>query len=123
MEDAGKHTKTLFQILKADIDAKNVNLEELINKLAKKIHHFSKFLTNKSGISAVSHKSQFENKTAWDIKQTYYIPLFKSEAKKYELEEVLKAHIDKAEELLKPPSDGEGVFAFGDLWPSNYRCK
>ena len=120
MEDAGKHTKTLFEILKANTDAQKVNLDELICNLAKKIHHFSKFLTEKSGISASSHKSQFENKTAWDIKQTYYIPLFRSEAEKYELSEELAPHLAKAKEILKPPSDDEGVFVFGDLWPSNY---
>lgn len=118
MEDAGEHTKSLFQILQTKTDAKEVNLGELITKLAKELHNFSKFLSEKSGISPTSHKSQFENKSAWDIKQTYFIPLYKNEAKKYELETELQQHIDKAEEIVKPPSDDKGVLVIGDLWQS-----
>ena len=120
MEDAGEHTKSLYEILQTNKDIENVNKEELIKKLAKKIHHFSKFLTENVDISASSHKSKFENKTAWDLIQTYFIPLFKSEAEKYELNEELAPHLAKAKEIFKPPSDGEGVFVFGDLWPSNF---
>ena len=120
MEDAGEHTKSLLQILQANIDIKKVNLGELITKLAKELHNFLKFLSEKSGISAKTHKNPFENNSFWDFRKANFIPGIKSQAKKYELEKELNQHIDKAEELIKPPSDDKGVLVIGDLWQSNH---
>ena len=121
MEDAGEHTKSLFQILQANKDLENVNKENLIKKLANKIHIFSRFLTEKSGVSAKTHKNFFANNYAKDLTKTHFMPLLKSVSKKFELEKELQHHIDKSEKLMELPIDDNAVLVNGDLWPGN-RC-
>ena len=121
MEDAGEHAKSLFQILQANKDLENVNKENLIKKLANKIHIFSRFLTEKSGVSAKTHKNFFANNYAKDLTKTHFMPLLKSVSKKFELEKELQHHIDKSEKLMELPIDDNAVLVNGDLWPGN-RC-
>ena len=117
MEDAGQQTKTLLDCLKADQPPLS---NEIIDLLAKEIFQFLQFLRNKSGISLSTHKDPLENISVWNIFRSYSIPLYNSEAKRFNLENELKIHLDKANELLQQPSNDEGSFVYGDLWPSNF---
>ena len=50
--------------------------------------------------------------------QDFYIPFYSKGAKEFNLEAELSIHLKKAAQILTPPSGQNGVFTFGDLWPS-----
>ena len=116
MEDGGHHTKTLLECLKAD---KPLVSKEIIDLLAKEIFQFLKFLKIKSGISLSTHKDPFLNKSSWTSLRSYLIPLCLSEAKRYNLENELKIHLDKVNEFIYQPSKEEGSLVFGGFWLTN----
>ena len=115
MQDAGKQTKTLLDVFnsKFQID------EELVNLLASEIFKFSQFLSSKCGITPLTHKQLFES--SWSLLRGYFLPMFPREAKRFNLENELSSHLQKADRILQVPEHGEGVFTFGDLWPSTLR--
>ena len=113
MQDAGVRTKTLFEYLKIQ----NTGTEETIDFLAEELFNFSNFLKN-SCISPAANMIPFENETLWNKLRSYLIPLYSNEAKRFNLEQELDVHIEKANRLLQRPAQNEGVFVYGDLWPS-----
>ena len=122
MQDAGVETKTLFDYLKLQNCTDVSQSEEMIDFLAKELFNFSVFLKN-SGITPTTHQEPFKNEALWIKLRSYLIPLYSSEATRFNLENELKIFIEKANELLKCPSDGVGILVFGDLWPSEFNYK
>ena len=116
MQVAGARTKTLFEYLKTQNTDYPV-LEETIDFLAKELFNFFNFLNN-SGISPATNKIPFENETLWKKLREYLIPSYLSEAKRFNLEQELSVHIEKANRLLQRPAQNEGCFVYGYLWPS-----
>ena len=114
MQDAGKKTKTLLEVFNAKFQTDN--LDGLVDLLAQEIFNFSKFLSSKCGITPMTHKELF--KSSWSLLRGYYLPMFPKEAKRFNLENELSIHLQKANSILKVPEENEGVLTFGDLWPS-----
>ena len=120
MQDAGEHTKTLFEFVKKE--APHAHANEIIDLFAKELAQFSKFLREKSGITPATHKEPFANETGWSILQSYMIPVYTNEAKSFNLEKECAVHLARANAVLQEPSGDDGYFMFGDLWPSKCDC-
>jgi len=114
MQDAGRETKTLMEILSSKLHTEN--LTDLIDLFASEICKFSKFLLSTCGVTRLTHKTFFES--SWNLIRGYYVTMLPNEAKKYDLEKELSAHLQKVDHIFQVPGQNEGVFTFGDLWPS-----
>jgi hypothetical protein len=119
MQDAGVESKTLFDYLKLQNYTNVSQSEEMIDFLARELFNFFVFLKN-SGITPTTHQEPFKNEALWIKLRSYLIPLYSSEATRFNLENELKFYIEKANELLKSPSNGDGILVYGDLWPSEF---
>ena len=113
MQDAGKQCKTLLKFL-LNQTPHTAHSQKIIDILAKEIYNFSIFLSN-SGINPQTHSVPFKNESAWSIFKEHLIPLYRAEAKRFNLESDLEVVLN---ELTQPPKEHSGFFVFGDLWPS-----
>lgn len=127
MEDAGPTSKTLFEHLKNNGDNLIGDDAEKLRQIAKDIHEFCDFISNKSEIRWETHGNELENKPTSQIIGGYVCRFCALEAKRLNLESELEPYLKNINKSFRTFEDADfvkqlglkKVFVFGDLWPNS----
>ena len=125
MEDAGPASKTLLDHLKNDENL--IGEYSKLSQIAKDIHEFCDFVSNKSEIHWETHSNELENRPASQIIGGYVCRFCVHEAKRLNVEHELEGYLKLINTAFRTFEDQElvkqlglrKVFAFGDLWPNS----
>lgn len=118
MEDCGERLVSLSELLRTDLTSIDTTLKsDLLDQLADELNAFYKNLFNNCSIKYSTHANVFANRITWDFLNTYYVQIYKEQAKLYGVEREMAPYIEAHKVLEEPKSDA--FFSLGDLWPNS----